>query len=152
MIDKDNSLLPLCRQGTKKGKEPKQAKMPHQLLIILHLLVIIGFLFIIIIVVGSMCRADAKSSQLSRSQRDIWFGDGWVDRHARELKKRLILLTMNDLLVAPDDLNALLHHLHVLICVTAYGKDTLEHLQDAKVGARGGGGTTTAGSARRSHN
>jgi hypothetical protein len=126
--------------------------MPHQLLIILHLLVVIGFLFIIIIVVGSTCRADAKSSQLSRSQRGIWFGDGWVDRHARELKKRLILLTVNDLLVAPDDLNALLHHLHVLICVTAYGKDTLEHLQDAEVGARGGGGTTTAGSAGRSHN
>jgi hypothetical protein len=35
--------------------------------------------------------------------------------------------------------------------VTAHGKDTLEHLQESRVGAGGGGVTTAAGSASRSH-
>jgi hypothetical protein len=46
MIDRDNSLLPLCHQGTKKGKEVKEAKMLRQLLIVIGLLLII---FVIII-------------------------------------------------------------------------------------------------------
>jgi hypothetical protein len=33
----------------------------------------------------------------------------------------------------------------------AHGKDTLEYLQEARVGARGEGGTTTVGRARRRH-
>jgi hypothetical protein len=69
MIDRDNSLLPLCRQGTKKGKEMKEAKMSCQLLIVLRLLIAVGLLIIIIVViVGIMSGTDAKSSQLSKSQ------------------------------------------------------------------------------------
>jgi hypothetical protein len=102
--------------------------MPRQLLVILCLLVVIGFLIIIIIIVGSTCGADAKSSKLSRSQQGIGVGGRWVDGHVQELKKRLIQLTVNDLLVVPDDLNVLLHHLHALICAMAHGKDTLKHL------------------------
>jgi hypothetical protein len=37
-----------------------------------------------------------------------------------------------------------------LISALTYDKDTPEHLQDVGVGSRSGGGTTTAGSARRS--
>jgi hypothetical protein len=69
--------------------------MPRQLLVIFHLHVIVGLLNIIIIVAGDTSGIDAKSSQLSRSQRD-----GWEDRDVRELKERLIPLTMDDLLVA----------------------------------------------------
>jgi hypothetical protein len=57
---------------------------------------------------------------------------------------------MNNLLVAPHNLKALIHHIQTLISASACGKDTLEHLQDAGVGSRSGGGTTTVGSASRS--
>jgi hypothetical protein len=62
----------------------------------------------------------------------------------------LILLAVNNLLVAPHNLKSLIHHIQTLISALVCGKDTLEHLQDAGVGSRSGGGTTTAGSARRS--
>jgi uncharacterized membrane protein YqjE len=65
--NKDNSLLPLCRQDTKKGKE-MQVKVWRRLLIILHLLIIVGLLLIIVIVVRNTSRANAKGSQLIRSQ------------------------------------------------------------------------------------
>jgi hypothetical protein len=70
MIDRDKSLLTLCHQGTKKGKELKQGHAPHGLLIVLHLPIVIGLLLIIIIIiiVGSTSGANAKSSQLNRSQ------------------------------------------------------------------------------------
>jgi hypothetical protein len=129
----------------------KDAKMSCQQLIVLRFLVVVGLLLIIIII-GSTCGADAKSSQLSRSQRGIGVRDGQVDRHVRELKERLIPLTVDNLLVVPNYLKALLHHIHVLIHAMAHGKDTLEHLQEARVGTRGGGSTTTLGSARRSNN
>jgi hypothetical protein len=57
---------------------------------------------------------------------------------------------VDNLLDASNNLNALLHHIHVLICTTAHGEDTSKHLQEARVGTRGGG-TPTTGSARRSH-
>jgi hypothetical protein len=44
----------------------------------------------------------------------------------------------------------LIHHIQTLISALACGKDTLEHFQDVRVGNRSGGGTTSAGSARRS--
>jgi hypothetical protein len=56
-------------------------------------------------------------------------------------------LTVNDLLVAANNLHALLHHINTLIGAGAHGKDTLEHLQKAGVGTSGGGGTTATGSA-----
>jgi hypothetical protein len=59
---------------------------------------------------------------------------------------------MNDLLIAVNNVEVGLHHIHALICVTAHGKDTLEHLQEPRVGDGGGGGcTTTVSSASRSH-
>jgi hypothetical protein len=115
MTDKNKSRLPLCGQGTKKGKEPKQVQAPCGLLIVLYLLIVIGLLFIIIVIVGSMRGANAKSSQLSMSQWGIGVGDGREDRHVGELKERLIPLTVNNLLVALNYLKALLHHIHALI-------------------------------------
>jgi hypothetical protein len=44
------------------------------------------------------------------------------------LKKWLIPLTVNDLLTAANNMNLLLHHIHMLICAMAHGKDTREHL------------------------
>jgi hypothetical protein len=78
-------------------------------------------------------------------------GDGWVDSDIGELKKQRIPLVVNDLLVEPHNLKVLLHHIHALIHAPAYGKDTLEHIQDVGVDTRsGGGGTTTASSVGRS--
>jgi hypothetical protein len=143
-----------------KGKRLKEVQAPHELLVVLRLLVIIGLLFIIIIIIvgRSMRGTDAKISQLSRSQWDIGVGDGWVDRHVRELKKWLISLTVDNLLVASNDLNALLHMRcsicdapYALICAAAHGEDTMKHLQETGV-LRGGRGTTAAGSVRRRHN
>jgi hypothetical protein len=66
--DKDNYLLPLCCQDTKKGKDSKKVQAPHRLLIILPLLVVIGgLLLLLIIVVESMSGINAKSNQLNRS-------------------------------------------------------------------------------------
>jgi hypothetical protein len=149
-IKKDNSLLPLCRQDTKKEKEIK-VKMPRHLLIVLHLLIVVGLHIIIIIVVVNSSRTNTKGSQLSRSQRGIGVGDGWKDRDVRELKKWLIPLAVNDLLVAPNNLQALLHDIHVLIHAPAHSKYASKHLQKARVGAGGRGGTTATSSARRSH-
>jgi hypothetical protein len=59
---------------------------------------------------------------------------------------------MDNLLVVLNFLKASLHHIHTLIRMAAHSEYALEHLQEAKVGARGGGGTTTVGSARMSHN
>jgi hypothetical protein len=67
-IEKDNPLLPHCRQDTKKGKELR-AKTSRHLLIVLHLLVIVDLLIIIIIIVIiNSSRANTEGSQLSRSQ------------------------------------------------------------------------------------
>jgi hypothetical protein len=89
-----------------------------------------------------MSRANAKSSQLGRSQRAIGVGDGREDGNVGELLERLVPLAVNDLLVAP-------HNLKALISAPACGKDTMELLQDVGVGSRSKGGTTTVGSARR---
>jgi hypothetical protein len=43
----------------------------------------------------------------------------------------------------------LIHHIQTLISEPACGKDTPEHLQDAKVGSRSGGATTTVSNVRR---
>jgi hypothetical protein len=59
---------------------------------------------------------------------------------------------MNNLLVAVDNLHVLLNDNQTLIGVVTHGEDTPEHLQEARVVARGGGGTTTTGSVSRSHN
>jgi CHASE3 domain sensor protein len=79
--NKDNYLLPLCRQDTKKEKDSKKVQAPHGLLVVLRLFVIVGGLLIVIvvIVVGSMSETNAKSSQLNRSQRGIGVGDGWEE-------------------------------------------------------------------------
>jgi hypothetical protein len=95
--------------------------------VILRLLIIVYLIFIIIVVVAtgrSIRGAYAKGGQLSRSQRGIGVGDGWVNEHIRELKKWLIPLTMNNLLVAADNLHALLNDIQTLISATAHGEDT----------------------------
>jgi hypothetical protein len=55
---------------------------------------------------------------------------------------------MNDLLVAPHNLQALLHDIQALIRVLTHRKDASEHLQKAVVGAGERSGTTALGSAR----
>jgi hypothetical protein len=97
-----------------------------------------------------MSRANVKSSQLGRSQRAIGVGDERDDRDIEELLERLIPLAVNNLLVVPHNLKTLIHHIQILISAPVYGKDILEHLQDARVGSRSRGGTTTTGSARSS--
>jgi hypothetical protein len=57
---------------------------------------------------------------------------------------------MNDLLVAPHNLQALLHDIQSLIRALTHHKDASEHLQKAVVGVGGRRGTTAMGSARRS--
>jgi hypothetical protein len=116
--------------------------MQSRILIILCLLVVI--------VIRNMSRANAEGSQLSKSQRAIGVGDGQEDRYVRKLQERHALLTINNLLVAPHNLKALIHHIHTLTRAPACGQNTSEILQDAEVGTRSGGGTTTAGSAGRS--
>jgi hypothetical protein len=93
---------------------------------------------------------NAESGQLGRSQRAVRVEDGREDRDVGELLKWLIPLAVNNLLVTLHNLKALIHHILTLISALACGKDTPEYLQDAKVGSRSGGGTTNAGSARRS--
>jgi hypothetical protein len=122
------------------------------LLIVCRLLVVIGLIIIIIIIiVANTSRTNIKGSQLSWRQRVIRVGDGWVDRDVKELKERLIPLTVDNLLVASNYLKALVYHIQALVCAMTHGKDTFEHLQDTGVGAIGEGGTTAAGSAGRSN-
>jgi hypothetical protein len=77
-----------------------------RLLVVLHFLIIIGLLLIVI--VENMSRANAESNQLGRSQRCVGVGDGREDRDVRELLEQLVLLVVNNLLVAPHNLQALL--------------------------------------------
>jgi hypothetical protein len=116
-----------------------------RLLVVLCLLVIIG-LRLIAVIRRNMSRANVESSQLGRSQRAVGVRDGQEDRDVRELLERLIPLAVNNLLVVLHNLKALIHHIHALISASACGKDTPEHLQDAGVGSRSKGGTTTASS------
>jgi hypothetical protein len=74
----------------------------------------------------------------------------WEDRYIRKCQEGLVPLAMNDLLIAPHNLKALIQLIHALICALARDKDTSEHLQDAGVGTRRGGGTTTVCSVGRS--
>jgi hypothetical protein len=43
---------------------------------------------------------------------------------------------VNNLLVVPHNLKVLIHHIQMLISAPACGKDTSEHLQNARVGSR----------------
>jgi hypothetical protein len=86
-----------------------------------------------------MSRANAESSELSRSQRAVGVGDGWEDRDIGELLERLVPLVVNNLLVASHNLKALIHHIQTLISAPTCGKDTLKHLQDAGVMSKSGG-------------
>jgi hypothetical protein len=85
-----------------------EGKMRCRLLIVLRLLVIAGLLLIVFIIKNTS-RANAKGSQLGRSQRGIGVGDERKDRNIEKLQEWLIPLAMNDLLVVPHNLQALLH-------------------------------------------
>jgi hypothetical protein len=122
--------------------------MRCRLLVVVHLLIVDGLF--LIIVVENMSRANTEGSQLGRGQRGVGVGDGWEDRDVGELLERLIPLTVNNLLVAPHNLQALLHVIQALIRVSTHRKDASKHLQKAPVGAGGRRGTTAVGSARRS--
>jgi hypothetical protein len=134
---------------TPKRKKGCEAKMQSRLLIILHLLIVVSLLLIIVVIINTS-RANVVGSQLSRSMRGVGVEDGWEDRYVGKPQEWLFPLAVNDLLIVPHNLKALIQHIHVLIHAPACGKDTLEHLQDAGVGTRRGGGTTTMGSAGRS--
>jgi hypothetical protein len=121
----------------------------NRLLVVLRLLVV-GDLCLIVVVRRNTSRANAKSSQLGRSQQAVGVRDGREDRDVRELLERLIPLAVNNLLVAPHNLKALIHHIQTLISAPTCGKDTPEHIQDVGVGSGSRGGTTTTGSVRRS--
>jgi hypothetical protein len=91
--------------STKEGKELRSEEVVP-LLVVLHLLIVDGLviIIIIIIIIASTTRTNAESSQLSRSQRCIGVEDGWEDRDVEKVKKRLIPLAVNDLLVASNNL------------------------------------------------
>jgi hypothetical protein len=61
--NRDNSLLPLCRQDTKKEKRSYEVQKRSRLLVVLRLLLVVG-LRLIIVVRRNMSGANAKSSQL----------------------------------------------------------------------------------------
>jgi hypothetical protein len=92
---------------TPKREKGYEARERRWLLVVLRLLIIIDLLLIVIIVSSS--RANAEGSQLGKSQRGIGVGDGWEDKEMGELKKRLIPLAVDNLLVALNNLQALLH-------------------------------------------
>jgi hypothetical protein len=71
------------------------------ILVILCLLIITGLLLLLII--ENTSRANAKSSQLGRSQRGIGVGDGREDRNVKKLQEWLISLAMDDHLVVPHN-------------------------------------------------
>jgi hypothetical protein len=58
--------------------------MRCRLLVVLHLRIVAGLL-IIIIIIGNTSRANAKGSQLGRSQRGVGVGDRWEDKNIRKL-------------------------------------------------------------------
>jgi hypothetical protein len=124
-----------------------EAKMWCRLLIVLRLLLVTGLL-LIVVVIKNTSRANAEGSQLGRSQRGVGVGDEREDRNVGKLQERLIPLAMNDLLVVPQNLQALLHDIQPLIRAPTHCKDASEHLQKVTVGARGRRGTTILGSAR----
>jgi hypothetical protein len=95
---------------------------------------------LIVIVRRNTSRANVESRKLNRSQRAIGVRDGWEDRDVGELLEWFVPLAVNNLLVVPHNLKALIHHIQVLISALACGKDTSEHLQDARDGSRSGGG------------
>jgi hypothetical protein len=72
----------------------------NTLLDVLRFLIIVG-LCLIVVVRRNTSRTNAKSSQLSRSQRAVGVGDGWEDRDVRELLEWLVPLAVNNLLVVP---------------------------------------------------
>jgi hypothetical protein len=100
-----------------------------------RLLIVVG-LRLIVVVRRSTSRANAESSQLGRSQRAVGVGDGREDRDIRELLEQIVLLAVNNLLIAPHNLKVLIHHIQTLIGAPAYGKDTSKHLQDVGVDSR----------------
>jgi hypothetical protein len=89
---------------TPKRKKGYEVKMRSRLLIVLYLLVGSGLLLI----VKNTSRANTEGSQLGRSQRAIGVGDGREYRYVRKLQEWLIPLAMNDLLIAPHNLKALI--------------------------------------------
>jgi hypothetical protein len=72
------------------------------ILVILRLLIITGLLLLLLIIENT-CRANAKSSQLDRSQRGVGVGDGREDRNVKKLQEWLISLAMDDHLVVPHN-------------------------------------------------
>jgi hypothetical protein len=123
------SLLSSRHQKREKSQSKADAS---GLFVVLSLLVIIGglLIFIVVVVAGKRMRGTyTKSDQLSRSQRGIGVSNRWVDGDVWELKKGLIPLIVEKLLVVAHNPHLLLHHIHALICVTAHGEDTSEHFQ-----------------------
>jgi hypothetical protein len=59
-IKKDNSLLPLCRQDTKKEKELR-AKASCHLLVVLSLLVVTDILLTVIVVIINSSRTEGPT-------------------------------------------------------------------------------------------
>jgi hypothetical protein len=100
--------------------------MQCRLLIIIHLLIVVGLLLIVII--KNMSRSNTEGSQLGRSQQGVGVRDEREDRNVRKLQKWLVLLAMNDLLIAPHNLQALLHDIQAPIRAPTYRKDASEHL------------------------
>jgi hypothetical protein len=132
---------------TPKRKKSYEVKVLHRLLVILHLLIIVGLLPIVVII-RNMSKANAKATQLDKSQQGVGVRDGQEDRYIGKLQERLVPLTVDNLLLVPYNLYVLLHDVHALIREPTHHKNASEHLQEATVGVGGRRGTTAVGSAR----
>jgi hypothetical protein len=142
------TLFSLFVVKTPKGEKSYEVQKQSRLLVILRLLVV-SSIRLIIIVGRNTSMANTKSSQLSRSQGVVGVRDGREDRDVGKLLERLVPLAVNNHLVAPHNLKVLIHHIQTLISAPTCDKDTLKHLQDARVGSRSEGGTTTSSSVGR---
>jgi hypothetical protein len=58
---------------------------------------------------------------------------------------------MNDVLVPPEDVGAVLMDIHALVGAMTHGEESMKHLQDAGVSSRGGRGTTIVGRVSRGY-
>jgi hypothetical protein len=58
---------------------------------------------------------------------------------------------VNNFLVPAKNVYAAIQNINALVSAMAHGTNTSEHLQEVGVSARGGGGTTAAGSVRRGY-
>jgi hypothetical protein len=99
--DKENYLLCLCHQDTKKGKDSKKVQAPHGLFVVLRLLIVVGSLIIIVVVGSVRTKTLMACMELGRTLSRKVSLDAFLFKATRgnynnyELRKLRILRTSN---------------------------------------------------------